>query len=278
MIDIHTHILPNIDDGAKSIEETFNLIKEAEKVGFEAIVSTSHYKEGYYETDTPEREVWVSAIYENLQAKHINVMLYLGNEIFLSENIIRFLEEGKASTINDTSYVLFELPLEEEPDNLYDKIYEMQQNKIVPILAHPERYCYIQKEPELVYDLIQKGVLMQADFGSIIGQYGKKPQIIVKKLLENNMIHILSSNVHKQNTIYPKIPEILIELEELIGEEKIEKLTTTNPKLVLNNKRIKIEEPHRIELTFQEKIEMLKGDSFHRIIKKFLKSKKEIET
>ena len=139
MIDIHSHILPNIDDGSRSIEETFNLIKEAKNVGFDVIVSTSHYMEGYYETNVPEREVWVNAIYENLQAKNIDVNLYLGNEIYMSENIIKLLEERKASTINDTSYVLFELPLNIEPMNLYDVIYEMQQYKLVPILAHPER-------------------------------------------------------------------------------------------------------------------------------------------
>ena len=109
MIDFHSHILPNIDDGARSIEETFNLIQEAKNVGFDAIISTSHYMENYYETDTPEREVWINAIYENLQAKNINIKLYLGNEIYLSENIIKLLEEGKASTINDTSYVMIQV-------------------------------------------------------------------------------------------------------------------------------------------------------------------------
>ena len=72
MIDIHTHILPNIDDGSKSIEETFNLIKEAKSVGFDSIVLTSHYMEGYYETNSPEREVWLDAIRENLEAKNID--------------------------------------------------------------------------------------------------------------------------------------------------------------------------------------------------------------
>ena len=273
MIDIHTHILPNIDDGARSIEETFNLIKEAKNVGFEAIVLTSHYMEGYYETDTPEREVWVNAIYENLKAKKIDIKLYLGNEIYLSDNMIKFMEEGKASTINDTSYVLFELPLDEEPENLYDIIYQMQQYKIVPILAHPERYSFIQREPEIIYDLIQRGVLMQANYGSIIGQYGEKARIIVEKLLENDMIHMLGSNAHRANTIYPKIPQILSELNNLIGEEKLKKLTTINPKLVLNNKRIEIEEPRIIELTFGEKIKMLKGESINKIVKNFLKEK-----
>ena len=74
MIDIHTHILPNIDDGSKSIEETFNLIKEAKSVGFDSIVLTSHYMEGYYETNSPEREVWLDAIRENLEAKNIDIL------------------------------------------------------------------------------------------------------------------------------------------------------------------------------------------------------------
>ena len=136
MIDLHSHILPNIDDGSRSIEETFNLIKEAKEVGFEGVVLTSHYMENYYETDMPEREVWVKAIKENLKAKNIDIDLYLGNEIYLSENIIELLEKRKATTLNNTSYVLFELPLNIEPMNLYDIVYEMMQYKLVPILAH----------------------------------------------------------------------------------------------------------------------------------------------
>lgn len=256
MIDFHTHILPNIDDGSRSIEETFNLINEAKNVGFEAIVSTSHYIEEYYETNAPEREVWINAIYENLQAKNIDIKLYLGNEIYISENIIKLLEEGKASTINDTSYVLFEMPLNVEPMNLYDVIYEMMQYKLVPILAHPERYSFVQKEPELIYDLIEKGVLMQANYGSILGIYGEKPQMIVKKFLESNMIHFLGTDVHRQNTIYPKVPEALVEIKQIVGEEKLKEITTINPKLALQNKKIEIDTPQKVELTFKEKIIM----------------------
>ncbi len=256
MIDFHTHILPNIDDGSRSIEETFNLIKEAKNVGFEAIISTSHYIEEYYETNAPEREVWINAIYENLQAKNIDINLYLGNEIYLSENIIKLLEEGKASTINDTSYVLFEMPLNAEPMNLYDVIYEMMQYKLVPILAHPERYSFVQKEPELIYDLIEKGVLMQANFGSILGIYGEKAQIIVRKFFESNMIHFLGTDVHRQNSIYPKVPEALVEITKIIGDEKVKELTKINPRLVLHNKKIEIETPQKVELTLKEKIIM----------------------
>lgn len=256
MIDFHTHILPNIDDGARSIEETIQLTQEAQKVGFEAIIATSHYMEGYYETDVPEREVLINILYQKLQEEKSNMKLYLGNEVYLSEDMISLLEEGKASTINDTSYVLFEMPLNIEPLNLYHVIHEMKQCKLIPILAHPERYTFIQQDSELIYDLLEQGVLMQANYASIIGYYGSKAQIIVKKFLENNMIHFLGSDVHRPNTIYPRIPEILEKIEQIIGKEKLEELTTINPKLVLQNKRIDFEKPNKIELTLKEKIIM----------------------
>lgn len=272
MIDVHSHILPNIDDGSRSIDETFNLIKEAKEAGFEGIICTSHYMENYYETDRPEREVWINAIHENLKNKNIEMNLYLGNEIYMSDNIIKLLEDGKATTMNDTSYVLFELPLNVEPMNLYDMVYEMQQYKIVPILAHPERYSFVQTDPELIYDLIDKGVLMQANYGSIVGQYGKKAQMIVQKFLENNMIHMLGTDAHRQNTIYPKIPEILVELKSLIGEEKLNELTTINPELVINNKRIDIRKPYKFELTIKERMSMYAEEAIQKVKNKIRKS------
>lgn len=256
MIDFHTHIIPNIDDGARNIDETISLIKEAKEAGFNEIILTSHYIENYYETNVPERNMWVQAITENLKNKGIEIKIYLANEIYLSDNMMQLLIDGKASTINDTCYVLFEMPLNVEPMNLYNVIYTLQENKIIPVLAHPERYTFVQKDPELIYDLIQQGVLMQANYASILGYYGKNAQFMVKKFFENNMIHFLGSDVHKPNTIYKMIPEAMEKIEEIIGEQKLEELSTTNPMLVLNNKKIEIEEPTEIELNFKEKILM----------------------
>ena len=256
MIDFHTHIIPNIDDGARNIDETISLIKEAKEAGFNEIILTSHYIENYYETNVPERNMWVQAITENLKNKGIEIKIYLANEIYLSDNMMQLLIDGKASTINDTCYVLFEMPLNVEPMNLYNVIYTLQENKIIPVLAHPERYTFVQKDPELIYDLIQQGVLMQANYASILGYYGKNAQFMVKKFFENNMIHFLGSDVHRPNTIYKMIPEAMEKIEEIIGEKKLEELSTTNPMLVLNNKKIEIEEPTEIELNFKEKILM----------------------
>ena len=158
MIDFHTHILPQIDDGSKSVEETFKLLKEAENAGFKKIISTSHYIENYYEVDAIERKAWVDAFNQKT-----NLKLYLGNEIYITNNIIELLRQNKVTTINATKYLLFEMPLNinEPPLNLNDFIYTVFNNKMIPILAHPERYLFVQKRPDLIYDLIQKGVLMQ---------------------------------------------------------------------------------------------------------------------
>ena len=259
MIDFHTHILPNIDDGSRSIEETFNLIEEAKNAGFDKIILTPHYMEGYYETDVKERETWLDAISKNLFIKKFNGTLFLGNEIYMSDNIITLLEEARASTINNTSYVLFELPLNAEPLNLYNIIYEMEKNKIVPVLAHPERYSFIQKDPELLYDLVNKGVLLQSNYGSIIGQYGNKAKILVKKMLQCKLVHFLGTDVHRENTIYPKIGECLYELRNIVGDEYLDELTTINAELALANKKIDVRTPKHINYDFKDKLIMNMG-------------------
>ena len=183
MIDLHSHILPGVDDGARNIDETMKLLREAQDVGFESIISTSHYMEGYYETAIQERKMLIEAINQKFSQYNINIEIYLGNEVYLSENMIQLLEERKASTINNTSYILFEMPLNIEPMNLYDIVYELIQCKLVPILAHPERYSFVQQDPELIYDLIDLGVLMQANYASIIRILWRKSTDYSKKII-----------------------------------------------------------------------------------------------
>ncbi len=252
MIDMHSHILPNIDDGSRSIEETINLIQEAKKVGFTKIVLTPHYIEGYYEKQEKERKELIEEVYSEVD----NIELYNANEVYISENIIKLLKEKKISKINDTRYLLFELPINIKPMNIYEVVYEMLQNRITPILAHPERYTFVFKEPDIIYDLIQKGVLMQANYGSIIGLYGKRAKLIVKKFLQNDMIHILGSDVHRQNSIYIKIPEIMGKLEKLIGKEALKMLSEVNPMKILHDEEIKLVEPTKIKYTAIERYQM----------------------
>lgn len=216
MVDFHTHILYGVDDGAKTPEDTIKMLKEAREVGFDKIILTSHYMEDYYKSDVLERNKKKMAIETYIQKQNIDLKLYLGNEIFITENLIGLLKSGKICTQNNTGYMLFELPFNIKPINIFDLIFEMQSHKIIPVLAHPERYSYFYSEPEIFYELVQKGVLLQVNFGSFIGEYGRRAKIMAEKLLTCNLVHFLGSDVHKPNSIYKKMSEILDVLTDLV--------------------------------------------------------------
>lgn len=256
MIDIHNHILPGIDDGSNDMEETITLLKEAKEAGFDKIIFTPHYKEGHYQIEVPEKTELFNKVCEIAKTEVPNLEFYLGSEIMAIGNIVEFLENNKASTINETRYVLFELSLNNKPFNFSDIVYEMRSKKLIPILAHPERYFYVQDNPEIIYDWIELGVLMQQNFGSIVGQYGKKAQIIAKKMLETDSVHFLGSDVHSPNSVYKNMPKILENIEKIIGQEMLDELTEINPSKVLSNEKIIINSPDKIKLGFGERLKI----------------------
>ena len=250
MIDFHSHIIPEIDDGSRSIEETMLLIKQAKEAGFNGIISTSHYVSNQYEFEEGSRKQFIDIIKVGAENLGLDIDIYLGSEIYASYDIVELLKEGKASTINGTNYVLFELPMQHELPNLKNIIYTLLGSGYKPIIAHPERYQYVKEDPNWLIDYIELGVLFQANYASIIGTYGKEAQRTVKLLLKNNMIHFLGSDVHRANTIYTKMPEILSELKKILDRIQLKKLTTINPSLVLENQPIYTEIPKRIKKGF----------------------------
>lgn len=256
MIDFHDHILPGIDDGSRDIEETLVLLKEAKNVGFDKIILTPHYKEGFYQVEVEEKTELFNKVVELAEREVPGLQLYLGNEIMATGNIVEYLDENKASTLNETRYVLFELPMNSKPVNFSDIVYEMKSKKLIPVLAHPERYFFVQDNPEIIYDWIEQGVLMQQNFGSIIGQYGKKAKIIAKKMLENDSVHFLGSDVHRPNTVYANMSKSIDKIEKIVGEEMLEELTVINPSHVLSNEKFDINTPYKIKLGFSDKLKM----------------------
>lgn len=248
MIDFHSHIIFDVDDGSKTIEESVQLIKEAKKAGFQAIIATPHYMEDYYECHYQEIEEKIQAIEQS--AKEIGIVIYHGNEIYTTTHMNELLDNKIATSINGSRYVLFELPMNEKPMNLLEVVYQIIEGGRVPIIAHPERYTYVQKDPNMLVELIEEGVLFQSNFGSITGQYGKQVEKTVKQLLKNNCIHFLGSDVHRTNSIYTRMKEVLLELEKTISKKKIKELTYSNPRLVLENAEIDIESPIRIKEGF----------------------------
>ena len=239
MIDFHSHILPNIDDGSTSIEETINLIKEASQVGFTGIISTSHYIQGYYEFNCYERKQLLDIVKKKMCSdKFLNLDLYLGSEIYFSPEIVDLIKKQKASTINNTRYILFELPMNTKPLFVKEVVFELIENGYIPIIAHPERYSYIQNEIKYAEELASVGTLFQSNYGSIIGIYGSEAKKTLKKLLKSNLVSFLGSDVHRTEQIYPQIPKALKKIKKLISEEEVQKLTTLNAQKVLKNEEI----------------------------------------
>ena len=238
MIDFHAHILPNIDDGSASMEESINLIKEAEQAGFTGIISTSHYLQNYYESDEEERRRILAELANQVKVADAEAeipKLYLGSEIYISTDIVELLEEGKASTINGTNYVLFELPMNSKPLFAKEVVYKLIENGYKPIIAHPERYRYVKEDIEFVRELKSMGALFQSNYGSVIGMYGGSAKKTLKKLLKEDLISFLGSDVHAVGQIYPKVPKILRKLEQWISPEKLQELTTLNAEKVLES-------------------------------------------
>ena len=235
MIDFHSHILPGIDDGAKNLEQSIAMVNEAKKVGFTKIISTSHYMENYYECNEKNRKELLEQVQKNVNG----IELCLGNEIYITNNIIELLQNGQASSINGTKSVLFEFPLiNTRPMNDKEVIYRLVENGYIPIIAHPERYPFIQENPDYLYELEEMGALFQANYGSIIGMYGLKAKKTLKILLKNNLISFFGSDAHRPEQVYNKMPKIIKKLKKIISNEEFEEFTEINPERVLKNENI----------------------------------------
>ena len=153
MKDIHSHILPGIDDGARNVEESIKLLEKFYDNGVTDIILTPHYiYNSNYNSNNKEKMLLLNEV----KKKYKKVNLYLGNEVYISDNIPELIKQNEIFTLNNSKYLLIELPMNSEIKNLDSIIFDIMRNGIIPIIAHPERYSFVQKEPELINDLIDK--------------------------------------------------------------------------------------------------------------------------
>lgn len=235
MIDIHSHIIPNVDDGARSVEETFNILKEAQEAGFTDVILTSHFLLNYYETNAQELIFWKEKLQEVLKKQGTKINLHSGMEIYITNQMEELLENKKILTLANSRYMLIELPLATYVKYFDYVVYYLEAKGIKPIIAHPERYKCVQKDPDIVEEYIEKGCLIQCNYGSIVNLYGREAEKTIKTLLKKNQVHFLGSDVHRENGTYLIILDAIKKIRKIIGENKINELTTINPKKILQN-------------------------------------------
>ena len=202
MIDIHSHIIPNVDDGARSVEETFNILKEAQEAGFTDVILTSHFLLNYYETNAQELIFWKEKLQEVLKKQGTKINLHSGMEIYITNQMEELLENKKILTLANSRYMLIELPLATNVKYFDYVVYYLEAKGIKPIIAHPERYKCVQKDPDIVEEYIEKGCLIQCNYGSIVNLYGREAEKTIKTLLKKNQVHFLGSDVHRENGTY----------------------------------------------------------------------------
>lgn len=234
MIDIHSHIIPGIDDGSKSMEMTIEMLKTAEQNGITQIFATPHYLLEYGEATIDEVREHVKDINEKLREENISVKVYSGQEVYFTENIIKDYIEGSIGTLNDSRYMLIEFDMRKFDESIIDYLYELQVKGITPIIAHVERYKYIMQKPELINRFIEEGYLFQLNAGSIEGKFGSDVQKTAKLLLKNGIYNFIGSDAH--NTSNSRGMNILGALN-LIDSDNLKKFEESS-KMVINNEKI----------------------------------------
>ena len=235
MIDIHTHLIPNVDDGSRSVAITFEAFEEAENIGFTDIILTSHYLTDYCETKKEELVFWKDNLQEVLKSKNKKLTIHSGMEIYVSEKIDELIKQEKLLTLANSRYVLMELPMNTTINYLDYVIYFLETIGLKVIIAHPERYKSVQENPDLVKEYIEKGCLMQCNYGSILGNYGKEAKNAMKYLLKKELVHFMATDCHNKGGIYLEVPKALKKIGKIVDNKKLEEITTLNARKILNN-------------------------------------------
>ncbi len=247
MIDIHTHVLPGIDDGSKNVEMTMQMLDEAYTAGFTDIITTSHYIENEYDIPKKTRQEIINALQEQLNEEGININLYNGAEAFITNNLASLVDEGKIPTLANSHYVLFEIPMTSKVLYLNQVLEDLITSGYRPIIAHPERYSIVQENPNIAIEWVKSGALLQSNYASMVDRYGHKAKKTLIKLLNANAIHFLGSDTHRPKNNYKQMDEILEEWKKVIDKKTLKLLSTKNPEKILDDERIIVEEPNEIK-------------------------------
>lgn len=191
MKDIHNHLLYGIDDGSNNLELSIKLLNDLYNRGVTDIVLTPHYIIGTdYNCNNEKKKKLINELKKNSK-----VNLYMGNEVYIDNKIVDYIKNKEISTINGSRYLLMELPLREEMNSASDIIFNLRVIGIVPIIAHPERYHYLDIDTLEKY--IDMGCLLQGNITSLLGKYGKEAKSNLELLLKKNMIHVFGTDIHK---------------------------------------------------------------------------------
>lgn len=246
MIDTHSHILPGIDDGAKTFDDSLAMLRQAEKAGISDIILTPHYLKGTkYNKNNAEKWKLYQELKNRAVAAGVKINLYLGNEIYIDAELPEMLagyigeKSGlmyEVSTLNSTKYVLVELPVRAEEKSAKTTLAAIIKKGFIPLIAHPERYYYVQDNMEILDDYLSMGCLLSGDILGMTGKYGRREEKTLKRLLLDGKLFCLAVDAHKAADYELEMPRKRL-LKLLKDEGKVEELLTTNPGKIIRGEQ-----------------------------------------
>lgn len=241
MIDIHCHLMPAVDDGAKTLEDSLKIFRSATNAGITDIILTPHYIKGTdYEFNNRSKNQIIEILKEALRRENIKIKIYTGNEVYIDQKLPEMIKKGKVATLANSRYLLLELPINSEDNSAGNVIFELKSMGITPIIAHPERYEYIKAHPERVKRYLELGCLLQGDYHSLFGKYGRKAQKTLKMLIKRGQISFLASDTHKASQAYRLAEAEKVALRLTKSREKTEDLFYKNPMKIIKDKEVKL--------------------------------------
>lgn len=232
-IDIHNHILPYLDDGAKDEMRTLEMLKIAADENIKEIIATPHYIRGVTNYAPESYQESYTKVQEMIEKNNLDIQLYSGNEIFIDINTIKDLKEEKCLALANSNYILIELSNRWNPSVVDRILYELKIKGYRIILAHIERYDYFIDHPELLKQFISEGIYCQINANSIICQ-DRRMRRYTRTLLEKQLIHFVATDAHDDRIRAPKIKEAYAAVAALIGEKAQELFYANGKKLILN--------------------------------------------
>lgn len=215
MIDIHCHIIPGIDDGAKNLDTSIEMLRIAEKDGIKKIIATPHFYRGRYENHYCDIKEKVLELNKEAKLRGINVEIFPGQEIFLDKYTIDYYKKGIIKGLNDSKYLLVETDMLKMPRDTLDIIYELKLLGAKPIIAHPERYEYIIENLTELNKFIEEGCALQLNAGSFLGIFGKKVKKTAEKIIKNGVGDFIASDAHSTGIRKPNLSNAYEIIEKL---------------------------------------------------------------
>lgn len=235
MLDIHCHILPEVDDGPRSWDVALEMCRMAAADGITHMVATPHANDRY----AYDRR-YLQAVLAQLQARvGASLQLSLGCDFHLSyENLEQVLEQPHTYTIGDTNYLLVELSNFSVPIQVANCFTRLGDRGLTPILTHPERNPILQQTPQRVLEWAEQGCLVQVTASALTGFWGERPEIIARWLLDRTAIHILATDAHDNKRRVPILSEARDRVAQIAGTEYAEALVENNPAAIVHGQPI----------------------------------------